>query len=61
MNLKFSKEHREVSKVYIYADPEFTLTYFSARSNLVSYAFKKKKRTVRTSLNLQQYLTEYLF
>ena len=44
MNLKFSKEHREVSKVYIYDDPEFTLTYFSARSNLVSYAFKKGKK-----------------
>ena len=41
MILKFSMQHRglKLYKVYINTDAGLTLTYFTARSNLVPYAF----------------------
>ena len=54
MTLKVSMRHRVLEYFQIYSndDPELTLTYFTARSNLIPYAFvweKGKIRTVRGS------------
>ena len=45
MILKLGMEHWELKlyKVYINDDPGLTLTYFTARSNLVPYAFVWEK------------------
>ena len=45
MILKLGMQHRglKLYKVYINSDPELTLTYFTARSNLVPYAFVWEK------------------
>ena len=45
MTLKLGMHHRvfEYYQVYSYDDPGFTLTYFTARSNMVRYAFVSKK------------------
>ena len=45
MILKFGMQHRglKLYKIYINSDPGLTLTYFTARSNLVTYAFVWKK------------------
>ena len=45
MTLKVCKQHRilEYYQVCSNDDPELTLTYFTARSNLVHYAFVWKK------------------
>ena len=42
MILKLGMQHRglKLYKVYINDDPGLTLTFFMARSNLVSYTFK---------------------
>ena len=45
MTLKLGMQHRvlEYYQVYSNDDPELTLTYFAARSNLVPYAFVWQK------------------
>ena len=45
MILKLGMQHRglKLYKVYINSDPGLTLTYFTARSNLVPYAFVWEK------------------
>ena len=45
MNLKLGMQHRglKLYKVYINSDPGLTLTYFTARSNLVPCAFVWEK------------------
>ena len=45
MILKLGKQHRglKLYKVYINSDPGLTLTYFTARSDLVPYAFVWEK------------------
>ena len=45
MTFKVGMHHRvlEYYQVYSKADPELTLTYFIARSNLVPYAFVWEK------------------
>ena len=45
MILKLGMQHRglKLYKVYINSDPGLTLTYFTARSNLVLYAFVWEK------------------
>ena len=45
MILKLGMQHWEIKlhKVYINDDPGLTLTYFTARSNLVAYAFEWEK------------------
>ena len=45
MTLKFCMQHRvlECYQVYSNDDPGLTLTYFTARSNLIPYAFVWKK------------------
>ena len=47
MILKLGMQHRglKLYKVYKNSDPGLTLTYFTARSNLVPYAFVGKKVT----------------
>ena len=42
MILKLGMKHlgMELYKVYIYHDPEMTLTFFRARSTSVNYAFE---------------------
>ena len=44
MILKLGIEHQgfKLYKVYINDDPGLTLTYFAARSNLVSHAYGEK-------------------
>ena len=54
MTLKVGMQHRVLLNFQIYSndDPELTLTYFTARSNLITYAFvweKGKTRTARGS------------
>ena len=45
MTLKLGMQHRvlEYYQVFSNNDPELTLTYFTARSNLVGYAFVWEK------------------
>ena len=45
MILKLGMQHRglKLYKVYMNSDPGLTLTYFTARSNLVPYAFVWEK------------------
>ena len=45
MILKLCMQHRELKlyKVYINGDPGLTLTYFTARSNLVACVFEWEK------------------
>ena len=45
MILKLGMQHRglKLYKIYINSDPRLTLTYFTARSNLVPYAFEWEK------------------
>ena len=45
MTLKLGMQHRvlEYYQVCSHDDPGFTLTYFTARSNLVPYAFVSEK------------------
>ena len=45
MILKLGMQHRglKLYKLYINSDPGLTLTYFTARSNLVPYAFVWEK------------------
>ena len=45
MTLKVCMQHRvlEYFQVYSNDDPELTLTYFTARSNLIPYAFVLEK------------------
>ena len=45
MILKLDLQHHglKLYKVYINDDPELTLTYFTARSNLVTYTFETGK------------------
>ena len=45
MILKLGLQHQglKLYKVYINDDPELTLTYFTARSNLVAYTFELGK------------------
>ena len=54
MTLKVGMQHRVLEYFQIYSNdyPELTLTYFTARSNLIPYAFvweNGKTRTVRGS------------
>ena len=54
MTLKVGMQHRVLEYFQICSndDPELTLTYFTARSNLIPYAFvweRGKTRTVRGS------------
>ena len=52
MILKFGMQYRELKlyKVYINYNPGLTLTYFTARSNLVTWAFLwEKVKTVNYS------------
>ena len=46
MTLKFCMQHRVIKYYHVSSndDPGLTLTYFTARSNLVSYAFVWEKR-----------------
>ena len=46
----------KVYKVYIDDDPGLTLTYFTARANLVAYAFEWGKTVIKSfnDKNLQQ-------
>ena len=52
MILKLGMQHRgpKVYKVYINDDPGMTLTYFTPRSNLATYAFEWEN-TVTKSFN----------
>ena len=45
MTLKVGMQHRVLKYFQIYSndDPELTLTYFTARSNLIPYAFVWEK------------------
>ena len=45
MTLKLGVQHRMLEYYYVFAndDPMLTLTYFTARSNLVPYAFVWEK------------------
>ena len=45
MSLKFGMQHQllEYYQVHLNDDPELTLTFFTARSNLVPYVFVWKK------------------
>ena len=45
MTLKLGMQHRvhEYYEVYLNNDPGLTLTYFTAMSNLVPYAFVREK------------------
>ena len=55
MILKLGMQHRglKLYKVYKNSDPGLTLTYFTARSNLVPYAFVwEKSKTMDFSLML---------
>ena len=47
MTLKLGMQHRvlEYYKIYLNDDPGLTLTYFTARSNLLPYAFVWEKVT----------------
>ena len=58
MILKLCMQHQghELYKVYINGDPGLTLTYFTARSNWVTYTFEwgKLLQSHLTAENLQQ-------
>ena len=45
MTLKLGMQHQVLEYYHVYSndDPGFTLTYFTARSNLVPYAFVWEK------------------
>ena len=59
MILKPDMQHRglEFYKVYINDDPGFTLTYFTVRSNLVTYTFELGKSVTKSfkGENFQQW------
>ena len=58
MILKLGMQHRglKLYKVYINSDPGLTLTYFTAKSNLVPYAFVwEKGKTVDFSETIVVY------
>ena len=58
MTLKRDMQHRglKLCKVYINDDPGLTLTYFTARSNLVAYIFEwgKLLQSFNGKKNFQQ-------
>ena len=61
MTLKLGMQHRvpEYYQVYSNDEPGLTLTYFMARSNLVSYAFVwEKGKTMDFSEKFQRNLFE---
>ena len=58
MTLKLGIQHRVQENYQVYSNygPELTLTYFTARSNLVCYAFVwEKGKTMNFSENIVVY------
>ena len=61
MNLKLGMQHRVLEYYQVYSNdaPGLTLTCFTARSNLVCYAFEWKKKKKKTEWDFSEIILVY--
>ena len=54
ISMKLGMKHRRIKSIIVYSngDPTLTLTYFTARSNFVTYAFMWENVTMMDSLEI---------